>query len=128
MLIRVPEGKKSHEQDLDVQEQRPVFHVVKVARRFSLFPTEIMRSGEEDFQGIGPEEKKLALVWGRGDRCVALVHLGWFVDFYDFETKRADSWSRGLYPSTDLNALAKYHQRIAEKLGIDRNMQTIQEF
>ena len=104
-----------------------VAHSVKVARRFSLWPTEIMSNSSEDFHGKGPEERNLALVWGRGDRCVALVHQGWFVDFYDFGCKQADSWSHGLYITTDGTALAGYHQRIAEKLGADRNTQIIQE-
>jgi len=104
-----------------------VAHSVKIARRWSLWPTEVMSTASEDFHGKGPEASNLALVWGRGDRCVALVHHGWFVGFYDFGTKQADAWSHGLYLNTDRNALAGYHQRIAEKLGTDRNTQTIQE-
>jgi|GEM_PF-5694557 len=104
-----------------------VGHSVKVARRFSFWPTEVMSTASEDFHGKGPEEMNLALVWGRNDRCVALVHHGWFVDFYDFATKRSDSWSRGLYIDTDRNALSAYHQRIAASLGTDRQKQTIQE-
>jgi hypothetical protein len=104
-----------------------VAHSVKVARRFSLWPTEVMSTSSEDFKGKGPEEKTLALVWGRGDGCVALMHHGWFVDFYDLGRKQADSWSHGLYITTDRIALAGYHQRIEEKLGSDRNIQIIQE-
>jgi hypothetical protein len=104
-----------------------VTHSVKVARKFSVWPTEIMTTASEDFSGKGPEGKNLALVWGMRDQCIGLLFQGWLVDFYDFRTHRADSWSKGLYIGTDLKALARYHQRIEERLGTDRQVQVIRE-
>ena len=104
-----------------------VAHSVKVARRFSVWPTEVMTTASEDFSGPGPEGKNLALVWGMRDQYMGLVFHGWLVDFYDFRTHHADSWSKGLYIGTDRHALAVYHQRIEERLGTDRQVQVIQE-
>ena len=103
-----------------------VTHYVKVARWCSFWPRTIMQSDAEDVVPIGPEKARLAMVWAVDDRAVALIHLGWFVDYYDFSTKHDDSFGAGIFPYTDTNALMRYHARIAEKFGSNSRKQIAQ--
>jgi hypothetical protein len=86
-----------------------------------------MQSAIEDAVVRGPEYVQLALVWPRDEHAVALIHLGWFVDYYDFSEQRGDSFGAGLIPQADTNALLVYHSRIAGALGADVTRQVIKE-
>jgi hypothetical protein len=104
-----------------------VTHYVKVARWYTFWPQTIMESGTEDAVMRGPEQVRLALVWSADEHAVALIHLGWFVDYYDFTTRHGESFGEGLFRQTDTNALLAYHRRIADKLGSLTTKQAFQE-
>ena len=104
-----------------------VGHSVRVARRFSLWPMEVMETATEDFSRNGPEKSTLALIWTPDESAVALINHGWLVDYYNLSTKRRDPWGQGLYLSTDTNALASYHYRILEALGAQTHKQIFQK-
>jgi len=89
---------------------------VYVARWYWWQPVEVLRGGMEDFTGRGPEEAILAIAWSADERYIALILDGWIVDCFDFDTGRQESFG-GLFPLTDMDALAKYHTRIEGYLG-----------
>ena len=96
-----------------------VTHDVYVARRHWLWPSRILSVSEEDFHGgheNGPEGDRLAMAWSADERYAALICEGWFVDYFDFDTGRGDSFD-GLYLHTNEDALFKYHDGVSARLG-----------
>jgi len=97
---------------------------VYVAKWYWWQPMEVLRCGTEDFSKGDPGENYLAIVWSADERYIALIVDGWFVDCFDFDTGRQESFG-GLHLWTDMDALAKYHSRISGYLGQKSTKQTI---
>lgn len=96
---------------------------IETTTRFSYKPTAVLTLNDESLKAcVGPLEKNFDVVCSKDSHYIAMIRNGWFIDFYDFNTKSRDSLDIvlvGEINEKDMNKWKIYHNKIAALVGQD---------